>query len=136
MIHIHVDGSYKNETVYWAFVALKQDRIIHYDQGVCIKYIEHRNITGELSAVLHATKWLNGKPGIVYFDYNGIKEWAEDNWKTNYPMTQSYRDTMSKIKNIKFIKIDRDKNLADQLLNNPRDFFSNNPFISGGRVGL
>ncbi|MCK5521147.1 MAG: ribonuclease H, partial [Candidatus Marinimicrobia bacterium] len=37
----------------------------------------------------------------LFFDYTGIRDWAEKNWRAKNEYTQAYRDFMEKFKDIK-----------------------------------
>ena len=58
---------------------------------------------------------------IIFYDYTGIEKWANNKWKTNNPLTQSYKEYMSKVEiKIKWIKIkshsgDKWNDYVDQL---------------------
>lgn len=99
-----------------------------YGAGVCIfardniyqelssrgsneKYIELRNIAGEIIAVLNAIDWAwkNGYESIsIFHDYEGISKWATGEWQTKNALTRYYKqyiDDKSGIIEIEFVKV-------------------------------
>ena len=108
-LHAYVDGSFSNslqETGYGA-VILYNGEIKHTISGKSKKYIDMRNVAGELFATGMAAKWAldNGYKEItIHHDYTGISAWAKGEWKTE----------------IKFIKVkshsgDLYNDMADEL---------------------
>ena len=99
-----------------------------YGSGVCIftpsennvelsmkgnnqKYIDLRNIAGEIIAVLNAVDWAwkNGYDNVtVFYDYEGIGKWASGEWKAKKSLTDYYKryiDEKKEIINIEFVKV-------------------------------
>lgn len=97
---VYVDGSYKNGI--WGAGAV----IIDSSNGSVIKELSasgldldnHRNITGEMQAVIIALRWLfrfankgnEVKRVSVFHDYTGLKCWADGEWNASNPATQEY----------------------------------------------
>ncbi len=100
LIHIWVDGSClrsSNGRLHfgWAYVILDGERELHRASGhdVPAEACRHRNVAGEIQAVLRALAWCQAH-GIaavtVYFDYQGLASWVEGAWKTTTPFTRAY----------------------------------------------
>ena len=72
---------------------------------------EMRNVSGELKGAMVAMD-IAGEKGIetlyLHFDYTGIQQWAEGNWKTNKDGTRAYKRYYDSIKDkvkVVFIKV-------------------------------
>ena len=127
-LHAYVDGSFSNslqETGYGA-VILYNGEIKHTISGKSKKYIDMRNIAGELFATGMAAKWAldNGYKEItIHHDYTGISAWAKGEWKTKQEGTINYKNYIESLKEqieIKFIKVkshsgDLYNDMADEL---------------------
>ena len=79
----------------WGLLIKKLGQEIYRDKGNDIprEAFEHRNVAGEIWAILKALAW--GKThGIsemtIYYDYQGLESWVAGSWKTKLPFTQSY----------------------------------------------
>lgn len=83
----------------WAFVIVKGRKEVHRASGNDVPRAAHvhRNVAGEVYAVLQALKWCN-KRGIrnatVHFDYEGLASWVDGSWQARTPWTQHYRDAV------------------------------------------
>lgn len=104
LIHIWVDGACLQHAADgmrfgWAYVILKGDQEVHRASGSDIPEDarQHRNVAGEIVAVLKALSWCQDQ-GItratVYYDYQGLASWATGSWRTKTPFTQAYADTV------------------------------------------
>ena len=127
-LHAYIDGSFSEkitETGYGA-VILFDGEIIHTIKGSSKKYIDMRNVAGELFAAAVSIKWAldNGYQSIsLHHDYSGIAHWAKGEWKTNQEGTINYKkfiDDISKKINISFVKVkghsgDTYNDMADKL---------------------
>lgn len=95
----YVDGSYINSQAGYAAIILKHGIPITKMCGRIEDGDGLRQVTGELRAVqevLHYCKE-NGIVEIaIFYDYTGIREWAENTWKANNPVTQAYQSFMKK----------------------------------------
>lgn len=116
-------------------------------KGTNIKYIDLRNIAGEIIAVLNAIDWAwkNGYEKIsVFYDYEGIGKWASGEWQPKKTLTNYYKryiDEKREIIDIEYIKVSGHSNnkyndRADQLAKSAifenkiiRDFNSNSGYI-------
>ncbi len=74
---------------------------------------ETRNITGELRAVIDTIDYCHNKNRneiTIFYDYQGIECWANGEWKTNKPITKTYKDYIDNARNqwlmtIHFVKV-------------------------------
>lgn len=116
-------------------------------KGTNKKYIDLRNIAGEIIAVLNAIDWAwkNGYEKIsVFYDYEGIGKWASGEWKPKKTLTSYYKkyiDEKREIIDIEYIKVSGHSNnkyndRADQLAKSAifenkiiRDYNSNSGYI-------
>lgn len=98
-IFVFTDGSYYDGIYAWAFVAVKDDRVIHSACGVGNnkEAAKTHNIAGELAAAMQATSWANknNKKIIIRHDLEGTAKWAQGEWKTNKEVTKQYKAFMS-----------------------------------------
>lgn len=127
-LHAYIDGSFSNdlqETGYGAVILLNGE-IIHTIKGSSKKYIEMRNVAGELFAAAVSIKWAvdNGYKSIaLHHDYSGIAHWAKGEWKCKQEGTINYKkyiDEISSKISILFIKVkghsgDMYNDMADKL---------------------
>lgn len=108
---IDVDGSYFNNKTAYAAIIRKNGKVIKELSGLVdtSKVKSSNQITGEMKAVIKAIDYCNSnkiKKIRLYYDYNGLKYWAQGKWKTNLVSTKYYQDFMSKQSiNIEWIKI-------------------------------
>lgn len=128
-LHAYIDGSFSTkhqETTGYGAVILYNREIIHTIKGSSKKYIDMRNVAGELFAAAVSIKWAveNGYKSItLHHDYSGIAYWAKGEWKTNQAGTINYKkfiDDISKKINISFVKVkghsgDKYNDMADKL---------------------
>ena len=101
-IHVWVDGSCLPNSngrlnFGWAYVILDGGRELHRASGhdVPSEARRHRNVAGEIQAVLQALEWCRAH-GIavaaIHFDYQGLASWVEGTWKTRTAFTQEYAE--------------------------------------------
>ena len=70
-----------------------------------------RNVAGELMGAINSIKIamsLGAKQINIYYDYEGIEQWAVGNWKTNKEGTKKYKAFIDSVKDkitIKFQKV-------------------------------
>lgn len=101
-VHIWVDGSCQRGRsgrllFGWAYVILDNERELHRASGhdVPAEARRHRNVAGEIQAVLQALEWCRerGIPAAeIYFDYQGLASWVDGTWKTRTSFTQAYAE--------------------------------------------
>ena len=95
----YVDGSYINSNTGYGAVILKFGIPIKKISGHLDASDGLRQVTGELQAVQEVLKYCkenNIEEIALFYDYTGIKEWAEDSWKANNDITKSYKAFMKK----------------------------------------
>ncbi|WP_454064393.1 ribonuclease H1 domain-containing protein [Candidatus Nitrospira salsa] len=83
----------------WAYLARRAGEEIHRDRGNDIPEDaqRHRNVAGEIMAVLKAVEWCKTQHITsirVYYDYQGLASWPTHAWKRNTPFTQHYAETI------------------------------------------
>ena len=98
-----------------------------YGSGVCIfapsdtyvelcnigkneKYIDLRNIAGEIIAVMNAVDWAwkNGYDHLsIFYDYEGIGKWASGEWQAKTPLTSYYKHYIDDKSGIIFIEFNK-----------------------------
>lgn len=104
LVHIWVDGSCMADKegalqLGWGYLVIRANQEIHRANGNDIprEAQRHRNVAGEIMAVLKAMAWCQ-EQGIaaakIYYDYQGLESWANGSWKTNTPFTQAYAETV------------------------------------------
>ena len=110
-----VDGSYNPETkVYGCGGFLYDDKNERHPiqaSGSDEELASMRNVAGEiLGATLAIKKAVElGLPKLtVYYDYEGIKHWAEQTWKRNKKGTVEYSEFVASVRNqiqLKFVHV-------------------------------
>ena len=100
IIEIWVDGSCFPQTkgslrLGWGLLVKENGVEIHRDKGNDIPQtaVEHRNVAGEILAILKAIHWCQSQ-GIteitIYYDYQGLESWATGAWRAKLEFTQAY----------------------------------------------
>ncbi|MDQ3001846.1 MAG: ribonuclease H family protein [Fibrobacterota bacterium] len=100
---IYVDGSYihkRCKRAGWAWLAVKDDKVIGQESGVTEKDALSRNIDGELEAAVKAMEWArhHGHKAVIHHDYTGISMWASGAWKVKAEISQHYVDRIKDLK--------------------------------------
>jgi len=111
MIKIYTDGSFINGKCGFGAVISNNGTIMEEISGAVTdpQSLRHRQVAGEVEAVLQALKWCSNN-GVneceIYFDYQGVQSWATGGWKRKTALTQTYHDLLvkSEIK-IKWVKV-------------------------------
>ena len=124
----YVDGSFNlPEKTYGAGVVLIKDgNEDHFKEAYTDSFYTHRNVAGEVKAselAINLAIEKGYKKIIIYHDYQGIKSWADGDWKTNNELTKSYKAFINekrKVIEIGFVKVkghsnDKYNDLADRL---------------------
>ena len=95
------DGSFNAETCEYGYGVMLSigDNISEYKgKGKDEEYASSRNVAGEvfgaMVAVKHAAE-AGAKELTLYYDYEGIEEWALGRWKRNKRLTKTYYEFMS-----------------------------------------
>ena len=104
LVHIWVDGSCMANKegllqLGWAYLIVRENQEIHRANGndIPLEAHRHRNVAGEIMAVLKAIAWCKEQEiaaAKIYYDYQGLENWAEGSWKTKTPFTQAYAETL------------------------------------------
>ncbi|RMH05629.1 MAG: hypothetical protein D6704_09105 [Nitrospirae bacterium] len=85
----------------WAYLIVQNGKEVHRASGHDVPSGAriHRNVAGEITAVLKALAWCH-QHGItsatVYHDYQGLAAWAQGSWKAKTPFTQAYVQAVRK----------------------------------------
>lgn len=99
-VDIWVDGSCihnggDNMQLGWGYLIRKGNQELHRASGndIPAEARQHRNVAGEIQAVLKALDWCRSQgipSATIYFDYQGLSEWVKGFWKAKTPFTQAY----------------------------------------------
>ncbi len=110
----YVDGSFdlSNFTYSYGVVFItKGGKETFSGRADDMELAQMRNVSGEIKGAMVAME-IAVTEGIdvlhLHFDYTGIRDWAEGNWKTNKAGTKSYKKFYDSIKDkvdVKFIKV-------------------------------
>lgn len=124
----YVDGSFNlPEKIYGAGVVLIKDGNEEcFKKSYSDSFYTHRNVAGEVKAselAINLAIEKGYKKIIIYHDYQGIKSWADGDWKTNNELTKSYKTFIDRKREeiqIGFVKVkghsnDKYNDLADRL---------------------
>ena len=96
----YVDGTFYNGMYGGGYVIYAPDgRIIYQDCGIGKndpELLSMRNISGEMTAAMRATNWIdyNVGRGVIVHDYIGLSKWVTGEWKTNKEYTKMYANYM------------------------------------------
>jgi ribonuclease H-related protein len=131
IIEIWVDGSCFPQAngslrLGWGLLVKKNGVEIHRDKGNDIPHaaVEHRNVAGEILAILNAIQWCQSQEitnVTIYFDYQGLESWATGAWRAKLPFTQAYAQTVKESGiTIHWVKVrahsgDPENDIVDQL---------------------
>jgi ribonuclease HI len=82
-----------------------------------------RQIAGECEAVLMAIAYAiksEAQKLVVFYDYQGLEEWATESWKAKNPVTIRYQEAFTERLpkyglELRFVKVEAGKNKADIL---------------------
>ncbi len=110
----YVDGSFdltKFTYSYGVVLITKDGKETYSGRDDDMELAQMRNVSGELKAAMLAMEIaLKEKKDTLYlhFDYTGIRDWAQGNWKTNKDGTKRYKRFYDSVKDkldVKFIKV-------------------------------
>ena len=110
----YVDGSFDLENLTYSYGVVfitKDSKRTYSGREDNMELAQMRNVSGELRGAMVAMEIaLEEKIKRLYlhFDYTGIRDWAEGNWKTNREGTKRYKKFYDGIKDqldVKFIKV-------------------------------
>lgn len=99
-VKVYVDGTFYQNKWGGGYVVMDpNDKIIYQDCGIGQDIPElnaMRNISGEMSAAMHATLWIdkNVGKGIIIHDYIGLAKWVTEEWQTQKTYTKIYANFM------------------------------------------
>lgn len=126
----YVDGSYDKNTHEYAFgcVLLEGESIVKTLYGKDNKpdLVEMRNVAGEIWGSQKAIEFAlinRYKQLTIYYDYEGIEKWANDEWKAHKLGTMKYKQFVQASRHyldINFVKVaahtgDTYNEMADKL---------------------
>lgn len=102
-LHIFIKGCYsdKRKVASYGYVAVKDNKIIQEASGIMDKYIEEKNIAGELKATVEAINWAikQGYSKVyIHYNYDGIARWATGELNANTNISRLYIDYIARIK--------------------------------------
>ncbi|WGS64656.1 ribonuclease H1 domain-containing protein [Marinitoga aeolica] len=110
----YVDGSYNDkEKIYGSGVYIIHNGVEKefYKYGKDANFINTRNVVGEIIATLLALEYAKNKNAIeidIHYDYDGIKKWAVEEWKTKSDIAKIYKMKLEEYKkylSINFYKV-------------------------------
>ncbi|MCS7152474.1 MAG: hypothetical protein N2253_02875 [Bacteroidia bacterium] len=99
-IEIDVDGSWQENGYVGYGLVVRQDGKEVYREGGRVPSNDpdlqaHRQIGGEIYAVVQAVRWClrhKVKACTIYHDYEGLARWARGEWKAKTTLTKRYVD--------------------------------------------
>ncbi len=117
------DGSYNAERNVYSYgvCLISPDKAEHTicGYGNNSKYIESRNIIGEIFGVINALDWAISNEFYkikIYHDLNGLSEWISGEWKANVPVTQMFvnlfKGKYEGLLSVEFVKISGHSNIS------------------------
>lgn len=99
-VRAYVDGSFLNNIIGYGAVIVCNNQKIHEISGsLDTQYNAHRQIAGELKAVIESVRWCTRQKIAdlhIFYDYNGIEMWARGLWKAKNELTKKYQAFMIK----------------------------------------
>ena len=108
----YVDGTFLNGRWAGGYAVFSPDNeLIYQDCGIGndnSELLSMRNISGEMSAAMHATLWIdkNVGRGIIVHDYTGLAKWVTGEWQANKIFTQKYVKFMKPFYTLDIIKFE------------------------------
>lgn len=113
---VYVDGSNLGDgsAFSWGIVTFskKLGKKSFNGKSTDVRWINQRNVAGELFAAVHATKFaVDNKMAkiTIYHDYSGIRHWALGEWKTKNRLSQEYKGFFEQAKgaiDYEFVKVE------------------------------
>lgn len=113
-IEIDVDGACRSDgKVGYAFIVRHHGREIHRESGLVPEedpdLSAHRQIGGEIYAVVQALRWCykqGWRECTIYYDYEGLARWATGEWKAHTPLTRRYVGFLGRVPiSIRWVKV-------------------------------
>lgn len=111
-VKAYVDGTFYQGRWGGGYAVFSPDnKLIYQDCGIGIDHPDlnaMRNISGEMSAAMHATLWIDKHVGrgIIVHDYTGLSKWVTGEWDTNREYTKLYADFMKPFYVLDIIKFE------------------------------
>ncbi|QYA47863.1 viroplasmin family protein [Nosocomiicoccus ampullae] len=110
---IVTDGSYDEDIKRYGYgivLLTSKDSDEFYESGNNPDYIASRNVSGEIFGALEGLEICKSKgykEVFLFHDYEGLKKWADKEWKDNKPISKFYVNELKKFEDIKinFIKV-------------------------------
>ncbi|MCX7607063.1 MAG: hypothetical protein N2170_07365 [Bacteroidia bacterium] len=132
-VEIDVDGAWhENGKVGYGLVIRKEGQEVYREGGYVPSndpdLSAHRQIGGEIYAVVQAVRWClrHRIPScIIYHDYEGLARWAEGKWRARTPLTRRYVTFLQQAPiHIEWVKVPAHKGhfwneIADKLAKSP-----------------
>lgn len=122
------DGSYEDTKKYYGsgvYLFLPDGRTKEISiKGNNPKFVNERNIAGEVIAVFNAVDWVlsNGYDKLtIFYDLQGIGEWASGNWRTNTNCSQFFQKFILDKKDVLDIEFQKVKGHSNNIYNNKAD---------------
>ncbi|MCX8112290.1 MAG: reverse transcriptase-like protein [Bacteroidia bacterium] len=99
-IEIDVDGSWQADGRIGYGLVIRRDGVELYREGGTVPSTDpdlnsHRQIGGEIYAVVQAVRWClqhQVQECTIYHDYEGLAHWATGKWRAQKPLTKRYAD--------------------------------------------
>ena len=92
---VYVDGSFIDGKIGYGAAVIIGGELFHEISGAITDpaLAEHRQVGGELYAVLETLAWLKSRDILscmIYYDYAGVEMWPTGAWKANKELTRRY----------------------------------------------
>lgn len=125
----YVDGSFNAATNEYSFgcVLLYDDKVMTFKKSFPEdEFSPHRNVAGEVKGAAFIINYCINR-GVkkmrLFYDYQGISKWYQDEWKANLPFTIQYKNFATEAKkkiDVEFYKVkghsnDKYNDMADAL---------------------
>lgn len=104
-IEIDVDGAWTPTSQVGYGLVIRRECVEVYREGGRVPENDpdlsaHRQIGGEIYAVVQALRWCM-RHGVqactIYHDYEGLSRWARGQWKARTPLTRRYVDFLRRV---------------------------------------
>lgn len=115
-VSVYTDGSYgekgEHKIVTYAYAIVRGGEIIHEHVGRSTFGVSARNVAGEIHGALEGINKavsMGYNQITVFHDYEGLRSWANDEWKAKTDISKRYKYEIGKHKvngiDIRFIKV-------------------------------
>lgn len=118
-VEIDVDGSWRDSKVSYGLVVRREGVEVHRE-GALVPAEDpdlsaHRQIGGEIYAVVQAVRWCvqrGLRACTIYHDYEGLARWATGAWKPRTSLTRRYVEFLQRAPlQIEWVKVPAHKGL-------------------------